>query len=83
MAHSQVPLPDHLCDLRVGQHQAVLDRIAAAIQGALQAFSAVGVASHLFPPAMSFVHNCSQFFHGQSRLRNQFTILPTHERCVM
>src|ERR1035437_5010214 len=50
-------LPDHLRDLRVGQQQAVLDRIASAVERALQAFSAVSVAGHLFAPAMSLVHN--------------------------
>ena len=67
-------LPDHLRDLRVGQHQPMLDRIAAAIERALQAFSAVSVASDLFSPAMSLVHNRTQFLHSQSRLRYQFAV---------
>ena len=68
-------LPDHLRNLHVGQHQPVLDRVAAAIERALQAFSAVGVASHLLAPAMCFVHNRSQFLHRQRRLRYQLAIL--------
>ena len=72
-------LPDHLCDLCVGQHQSVLNRVAAAIQRALQAFSTVGVAGHFLPPAVSLVHNRAQFLDRQRRLRHQFAVL-SHPR---
>src|SRR5207253_1513991 len=41
----------------------------------LQAFPAVSVASYLFSPAVSFVHNRAQFLHRQRRLRYQLAIL--------
>src|SRR5208283_1296609 len=41
----------------------------------LHAFSAVNVASHFFPPAMSLVHNRAQFLYRQRRLRYQFAVL--------
>src|ERR1051325_170501 len=55
----------HLRDLRIGDFQAVLDGIAAAIQGALQTNSVVGVTGYLFPPAMRFVNNRFQLLHRQ------------------
>ena len=65
----------HLRDLRVGDFQAVLDRVATAVQGALQADAVVSVASDFLSPAVGFVHDRLQFFHGQGWLRNQFAVL--------
>ena len=65
----------HLRDLRVGDFEAMLDRVATAVQGALQADAVVGMASHFLAPAVGFVHDRFQFFHGESGLRNQFAIL--------
>src|SRR5208282_2066253 len=45
-------LPDHLRDLSIGQHEAMLDRVATAVERALHSFSAVSVASHFLSPAM-------------------------------
>src|ERR1041384_2678928 len=59
----------HLRDLRIGDFQAVLDGIAAAIQGALQTNSVVGVTGYLFPPPIRFVNNRFQLLHRQRGLR--------------
>ena len=72
---------EHLRDLRVGQHQAVLDRVASAVERALQAFSAIGVAGDFLSPAVSFVHNRAQFLDRERGLRNQFAVL-AHPRAV-
>src|ERR1051326_4531447 len=64
----------HLRDLRIGDFQAMLDGIAAAIQGALQTNSVVGVTGYLFPPAMRFVNNRFQLLHRQSGLRYQISV---------
>ena len=50
-------------------------RVAAAVQGTLQADSVVGVASHFLAPAVGFVHDRLQFLHRKRGLRNQFAIL--------
>src|SRR5207245_3119111 len=52
-----------------------LGRVATAVDSALQAFPAVSLASYLFSPAVSFVHNRAQFLHRQRRLRYQLAIL--------
>src|SRR5271163_654841 len=69
-------LTEHLRNLRVGQDQTVLNRVASTIEGALQSFSAVGVTSYLLAPTVGFVHNRSQFLNGQCRLRYEFAVLP-------
>ena len=53
----------------------MLERVAAAIQGALQADAVVGMASHFLAPAVGFVHDRLQFFHGERGLGDQFAIL--------
>src|SRR5437868_3903580 len=65
---------DHLCDLSVGHIETMLNGIAAAIQRALQADSAISVAGYFLSPAVGLIHNCPEFFHGERRLRDQFTI---------
>ena len=65
----------HLGDLRVGNFQAMFNRVATAIQSALQTDAVVSVTSYFPPPAVSFVHDRLQFFDGESGLRDQFAML--------
>src|SRR6266536_4175758 len=65
----------HLRNLRIGQHQAVLDRIASPLERALHAFTAISVTGNFLSPAVGFVHDRAQFVQGQGRLRCQFSIL--------
>ena len=58
----------HLGDLRVGDFQAMLNRVTAAIKGALQADAVVSVTCYFPPPAVGFVDDRFQFFHSESGL---------------
>ena len=58
--HVPGALPHHLRDLRIGELQAVLDRVAAAIERALQADAVVGVAGDLAAPAVGLVDDGAQ-----------------------
>ena len=57
-----------LGDLGVGDFEAVLERVATAVQGALQTDSVVGMTSHLLAPAVSFVHDRHQFLDRERGL---------------
>src|SRR5690242_12959838 len=59
----------------------MLDGIASAIEGALQANSIVGVAGYFLSPAVRFVHDGFQFVHGKRGLRNKLS-LSVHPRPV-
>ena len=61
--------------------QSMFDRIACAIQRALQTNSVVRVAGNFFSPAVRLVHNRFQFLHRQRRLRYQISLL-VHPRAV-
>src|SRR4029077_10951623 len=58
----------HLANWRVVISQAVLERVAPAIQGTLQADSVVGMAGNSLAPTVSFIHDRFQLFHGESWL---------------
>ena len=58
-------LLDHLSDLRIRQNQAVLDRIAAAIKGALHARVAIGMTCDLLSPSMGLIDDSPQLFDGE------------------
>src|SRR5205823_2948240 len=60
----------HLGDLRVGNFEAMLNRIAATIQRALQSNSVVCMTCHFLGPSVSFVHDCLQLLDGESWLRH-------------
>src|SRR5689334_5777863 len=68
-------LLNHLSDLRIAHLQAMFDRIAAAVERALQTDAAVGVASNFLAPAVSFVGDGLEFFDGERWLRGELTIL--------
>src|SRR5271170_8167765 len=69
--HVPRPLLDHLRDLRVGNLQPMLDRIAAAVEGALQSGAVIGVAGDFSAPAMRLVNDGFQLLDGERRLRYQ------------
>src|SRR2546427_6249682 len=68
-------LLQHLRDGGVVQVEAVLDGVAATIEGAMQSNAAVGVAGNFLAPAVSFVHDRLQLLHCQRGLGDQFAIL--------
>src|SRR5216684_3242247 len=74
-------LPRHLRDLRVRNLQPVLDRIATAIERALQSDSIVRMARHFLPPPVRLIHHGLQLFQRQGRLRNQIPLL-VHPRAM-
>ena len=64
----------HLRDLRVGELQAVLERVAATVQRALQAGAVVGVAGDVPLPAVRLVDDRLQLLDGQRRLRDEIAV---------
>ena len=68
-------LSDHLCNLRVGELETMLDGVAAAVQGALQTDSVVGVAGDSSPPTVRLVDDRPELLHRQRRLRNECALL--------
>src|SRR5215471_6943155 len=69
-------LLEHLRDSSVVEIKAVLNGITAAIQRAMQANPAIGMAGNFLAPSVRFVHDGFQFFYRQRWLRNKFTIFP-------
>ena len=59
----------------------MLDRIAAAIERALQADAVVGVAGHFFAPAVRFVHDGFQLFERKRGLRDEISLF-IHPRAM-
>ena len=57
-----------LRDLGIADLQTMLDGIAAPIERALHTFTAIRVAGNFLSPAVGFVHDRFQFFHGEGRL---------------
>ena len=53
----------------------MLNGIATAVQGAVQADAAVCVAGDFLSPAVGFVNDGFQFLDRKRRLRNQFAVL--------
>src|SRR5580704_4855134 len=65
---------EHLRDVGIPELEAVFDGVASAIESALQADSAVGVAGDFFAPAMRFVDDGLKLFEGERRLRHQLAV---------
>src|SRR5205807_8782138 len=53
----------------------VINRIADAIQGAVEAYAAISVAGNFVLLSVRLVGDCLQFFHGKRGLRNQVALL--------
>ena len=68
-------LPLHLSDLRIGYFQSVFDRIASAVQSALQTDSVVGMARDFLSPSVSFIHDGFQLIDRQRGLRHEVPLL--------
>ena len=63
-------------DTMAAHVEAMLDRVATAIQRALQANSTVGMACHLLSPAVGLVDNRLELFQGERWLRDEFAVPP-------
>ena len=68
-------LLEHLLDGRIIQRKPVLNGIAAAIECGTQPDAPIGVAGDFLLLAVGFIHHRFDFVQGQSRLRNQTTLL--------
>src|SRR6185312_10150432 len=79
--HVPGPLPEHLPNHTVCKSETVLNGIAAAIERALKADTAIGVARDLVLLAVRFVGHCPEFFCGERRLRNQVSLF-VHPRAM-
>jgi hypothetical protein len=61
----------HLCNLSLGELEAVLDGIATAIQRPLEPDTVVGVTGDLFAPAMRLIDDRFELLDRQGGLRNE------------
>src|ERR1700745_830776 len=68
-------LLQHLRDCAVVQIEAMLDGVASAVEGPMQANSAGSVAGNFFAPSVSFIDDGFQLFYGESRLRDELAVL--------
>ena len=73
--HQPGALFHHLGDLRVRELEAVLYRVASAIESALQADTVVGVTGDFLPPAVCLIDDRLELFDRQSGLRNERALL--------
>ena len=65
----------HLLNGGIVKIEAMLDGIAASVEGAMQAFAAIGVAGDLLVPAVGFINNGLQFLNGERGLGEEFVVL--------
>ena len=66
--HEPRSLADHLRDIRIGEVEPMLDRVATAIERALHSFTAVCMTRHLSLPSMRLVDDRLQLIDGERRL---------------
>src|SRR5438045_255647 len=72
--HKPCALFQHLRDGGIVELKSVLDRIAAAVERAMQADAVVGMASDLFAPAVSLIANCFDFIKRKRGLGVKFAL---------